>query len=313
MGFYTESARRLINPMDVPAFFEECAKTERKLFEGLIELDFAEVYCESGLAVFTEEEKAAANDAATTGFKATIEKLYKDFVEALTKAYNNIKDKLSEFFNKTASLVNSKVLQDPKAKFCPTKDIWFAEYASKMDELVNIKELNNILTDLTNREITDENYTASTADFRRRLNDSIDKVPTSVIEYEEGRKAIKPVILGKQTIGELQTALSAGGIGKDIASVFNTLKTDDSMKFKIKDTDSDGVKKGKEALASNVFQAKIAFFMVKCKTVSNTLKIARRNYASIASYVRGGAEAKNESAFLYETLSDMFCESVFGI
>ena len=67
MGFYTEAAKQLnnsnsnITPMDAPSFLYECAQTEQALFEGLIELDFAQVYNEAGVISLTEADEKAAS------------------------------------------------------------------------------------------------------------------------------------------------------------------------------------------------------------------------------------------------------------
>jgi len=332
MGVYTESARQLINPMDIPTFMIECAKTERALFEGVIELDFAEVYKENGLAVFTEEETAAADTASNNATEQATENIFKKFGEALKKAFEAITNKLKDFFEKTASLVNSKVINDPKAASCTTKDIWFKKYKEATDKLNVLSDYQKaadkakaLMEKAWSGDLDDSSFDEY-KDFCKELIDTAVKfieIPTTVEEYNNStsdlKNQVEPVELGsmKNEFGELQKALSVGGIGSNLKDIFSKLSSKEKL-FEAKPDETTEQKNARRTCAATFCTIKLQLFQNECKIVSNTCKIARRNYSEIAAAVKGSnakadeTTVQNNSA-VYAALSDMLCESVFGI
>lgn len=138
MGFYTEAAKRLnnITPIDAASFFIECAETEQALFEGLIELDFAQVYNESGVIKLSEADEAAAKDASDKAIEQASKNIFQRFLEALKKVFDKVTAALADFFNGTKSLA-AKKLDNPRAKNCQIKDVWFSDYKKFVVTLEN--------------------------------------------------------------------------------------------------------------------------------------------------------------------------------
>lgn len=324
MGFYTESAKQMINPMDVPTFMIECAQSERKLFEGLIELDFAEVYCESGLAFLTEEETKAAEDTAKKSIGQVIGGIWTKFIEAIKKAYDNITSKLKEFFDKTSAMVNKgKILDDPKAKECTTEDIWYADYkkeADKINVLATFKDTAAELEKFYRSALEGDLDETALNNYYNEVMKAIEKltsVPTTVDEYNANKEnsPIKPVALGTKSaeFGELKKALNPGGIGDNIKSVFSTLSQKEKF-FDVKEDDDEKVKKDLVKIAKAFSLFKLGLFTNECSIISKSCKIARRNFTEIAAYVKGGekpAEEKASESAIYASYSDLLCESVF--
>ena len=331
MGFYTESAKQLINPVSIPDFLMECAHIDRVLFEGMIELDFAEIYNESGNIVLTEEEQQAGETAAKDAEKKAGENIFKKFLEALKGIFSKIGDALNKFFSETTSLVSSKVINDPKAKECQTEDIWYGDYVTRTKPFLDLsaydKFLNvvkNLYTNIIkgNYEDTDLNSLNKeslimAAELNRFLN-----FPTTVEENNNApdNSKINPVKLGTKAgeFKDLQKDLSPAGIATAVKSIFSKLSTPDEYVIKI-DKDSETKKIDQRIVRqfkSAIFGAKLTLMTFTGKAVSNSLKIARRNYKEIAAAVKGkevnaSEKETNEAVFVAAQFSDLFCESVF--
>lgn len=139
MGYYTEAAKAIneaaISPMDIPTFFLESTIMERKLFEGLIELDFAEVYNEAGLIYLSEEEQEAAGEVAEKKQEEVKKNLFQSFLNALSKAFTTIREKLQEFLNKTKGLAKMR-LDEKKCKECKIEDVWYKNYSDCAEDIL---------------------------------------------------------------------------------------------------------------------------------------------------------------------------------
>lgn len=307
MGFYTESAKQMINPMDVPSFFIECAETERKLFEGLIELDFAEVYKENGLAVFTEEETAAAEETSKKAFKDVVADLVKKFEGALKAAYDAITDKLKELFDKTADLLTKKVLDNPEAAKCDLDVVWYEDYYKKATE--SLKSVESVLDKMNSDIAKDEEAASKFDEIYAQITEAVGKIPTTV---EAAQAENKDLItkMNAHDVKSLAKALSPAGIGSELTGAYNNLKKVDLSHYAIEDSDADAVKERKVKVLQKVNKVKLAYFAAKAKIAMNTANIARNNFVKLASYVKG---TKKESAEMYDIMNDILCESILGI
>lgn len=329
MGFYTESAKQLISPLSVPDFLMECHHVDNVLFEGLIELDFAEVYNESGLISLTEEEQEQAQAAADNAAKEASQNIFKKFLETLKGIFNKISEALKNFFSQTMSLVSTKVINDPKAKDCQTEDIWYGDYIAKVKPFVDMSSYDEYLK--TVKEFYNNLANGSTdgaEDLQKELVEvgatynKFTKYPTTVEENNnaEDEFKINPVKLGTKA-GEfknLQKDLSPAGIATAVKAMFGKLSTPDEYVIKI-DKDSETKKIDQKVARSfkvAVFGLKLDLMRYTGKIISSSLKIAKRNYKEIAACVKGkeaGAseEKTQEAAFIAAQFSDLFCESVF--
>ena len=363
MGFYTEAAKQLnnsnITPIDMPTFLYECAQTEQQLFEGLIELDFAQVYSESGVITLTEADKEAAQDASDKAIADASKNIFQRFLDAIKKVFDKVSAALIDFFNGTKSLV-AKKLNNPRAKSCQIKDVWFSDYKKLVVALENqCKESLNFIP-----VITDANGTELVEDLKVQskcicdlLGNLIGIIPTTKegVENAENKKAflqsvkerrnelkeiagghvgktaftrnfanllnvaegmyddLKPKELGGIDMTALTKEISVGGAGSNIKAIFELLKKPEPK------LDDEGKKvKEKTALTVSLTKVRLALFTSYTKGCLNTAKIARRNYAVISKYISGKvlnpgeAENANESAAYYGSMSDLFCEQVFG-
>lgn len=329
MGFYTESAKQLINPVSIPDFLMECAHIDRVLFEGMIELDFAEIYNESGNIVLTEEEQQAGETAAKDAEKKAGENIFKKFLETLKGIFSKIGDALNKFFSETTSLVSSKVINDPKAKECQTEDIWYKDYLKKTEPITNmsfyddyLNSVKEIYTQILNGHIDQSEALGDAFTEVSNKMSEFAKFPTTVEENNnvDGAYKIEVSKLGDKAaeFKDLQRNLSPAGIATNVKTVFNKLSTPDEYVIKI-DKDSE-TKKFDQRLSRSfkvaVFGLKLDLMKVTGKCISNGLKIARRNYKEIAAAVKGkevkaSEKETNEAVFVAAQFSDLFCESVF--
>ena len=123
----------------------ECHRIDNILFEGMIELDFAEVYNESGAIVLTEADEEEAKETVNNAEKTSIKTLWNKFVETLKGVFEKIKGALDKFFSQTLSIVSTKVISSDKAKNCPTKDIWYDKYFEKCAPIVQMGSYDSYL------------------------------------------------------------------------------------------------------------------------------------------------------------------------
>lgn len=322
MGFYTESAKQLINPVSIPDFLMECAHIDRVLFEGMIELDFAEIYNESGNIVLTEEDQQAGETAAKDAEKKAGENIFKKFLETLKSIFSKIGDALNKFFSETTSLVSSKVINDPKAKECQTEDIWYKDYLKKTEPITNmsfyddyLNSIKAIYTKIINGHIDQREALEDAVTEVRIKMSGFAKFPTTVEENNDADSTYKIEVskLGAKAaeFKDLQRDLSPAGIATNVKTVFSKLSTPDEYVIKI-DKDSE-TKKFDQRLSISfkaaVFGLKLDLMKITGKCISSSLKIARRNYKEIAAAVKG-KEVK-EVTFIAAQFSDLFCESVF--
>lgn len=348
MGFYTESAKQLIaSPLTVPEFMMECSRIDHILFEGMIELDFAEVYNESGVITLTEADGEEAQKAVGDAEKTSIKTIFNKFLETLKGVFEKISGALDKFFSQTLSLVNSKTINDPKAKECKTKDIWYADYFKKCapitqmstydDYLKAAKDYYEKIVNLDAEGMSDTTeLTNGFVSYSDKLS-SYTKFPTTLKENEsaDAEFKIEPVKLGSKSseFSALQKDLSPAGISGIIKVLYSKLKTPDEYIIKVekigKDATEDQKDENKKAkavarsFAVAVFGVKLDLLRITGKIISNGLQIGRRNYKEIAACVKGTAAAADnadnkeattkaeEAAFLAGQFSDLFCESVF--
>ena len=161
MGYFIEEAKNLnsVNILDVPSYFIECTQTERKLFEGLIELDFAEVYNEAGIISLTEADEEKASEEADKATNNFIVKIFKGFMDAMRNLFQKAKDKFNEFLKKLADkkVDKDKIIKEKDiAAKCTEKDIWFKDYIDTCDAIVSKSELEKIINEYTVQESADK-------------------------------------------------------------------------------------------------------------------------------------------------------------
>ena len=347
MGYYTEAAKQLINPMDVPTFFIECAQTEHQLFEGLIELDFAQIYNEAGIISLTEADEEKANDAAASATNDTTDNIWTKFINAIKHAFEKIKEAFNKFLASVGS--HAKILDDPKVKDCKKEDVWFADYKAKCDEYLTKENIKDYIAgfgkDILKKAGSegDEVIVKTAEKITKDLDtakEMISKIPTNADEYTNGTNGKNKNLLpgglkklGDQNMAALKECLSLKGLTQRISAAFNMLSKDDRSNYKIQKDDSDDLKKAKREASKHVTKMRLEYFMTECKVCSTTAKIARANYSAIKAVVKGkeGAEenkaaentkaaennnnaeqkATGEAVALACVASDFFCESIF--
>lgn len=229
MGFYTEDAKRLnITPIDAPAFFIECAQTEQALFEGLIELDFAEVYNEAGIMTLSEADVEAAKSASDKAVDDASKSIFQKFLGAIQKIFDKVSAALIDFFNGTKSLV-AKKLDNPRAKHCQVKDIWFSDYKAVVTDLENVckDSLSNIKVWPENAD--DSEYVSLIKEQSKSITESLSNIlaamPTTRQEAEDKERAKSFADALAEARNGLKE-LSSGNIGstqytRNLASIIN--------------------------------------------------------------------------------------------
>ncbi len=316
MGFYIESAKQMINPMNVPTFMIECAETERKLFEGLIELDFAEVYCESGLAVFTEEEKADAQKAGEEGSKKSIKTIVDNFVSALKAAFNSAKERLGKIFDSITDKVTKGILDSDKlkdAKVAQIEILWYEDYHKKAIE--SLKSVDDVLTNISSQIAKGEDFTDKLGAAYKEISEKVAEIPTK-LEEAKAKDASLVSKIGDHDVKTLVKALSPAGIGRDLDEVYNNLKKVDLTHFAVSDNNSDHENDRNAKVLSQVFKVKLAYFAARAKIAMTTANIAMKNLGTLRGIVKGAdkgetAEKTQESVAIYNALVDIFCESIY--
>ena len=122
MGHYIEEAKNMnsIDALSAPSFLIESAKTELQLFEGLIELDFAEVYNENGIISLSEADQESASEQSDQAQNNFIKNIWKKFTDTIKKMLKSIKEKFNEFTKKLADkkVDRDKYIKDEKARSC---------------------------------------------------------------------------------------------------------------------------------------------------------------------------------------------------
>ena len=287
MGYYTEEAKQLnsLDTLDVPSFFIECAQTERQLFEGLIELDFAEVYNEAGIISLTEADEEKATEEADKATNNFIVKIWKGFIEAIKNALQKVKEKFDEFLRKLADKKVDKdklIAQKDIAAKCDKKDIWYKDYMDACDAIISKSAIEEIINNYTVEASVDGYFkkysavcekimdAAKDAGFMYEsdfdMNDSFErtfwemtkavdailvKIPTDAEDTNfNGIFGVNldAVELGSKAneLPDLVRELSLQGLSKRIDKCFKMLAKDDTSKFKIQKGDSKEIKNAKK-------------------------------------------------------------------
>lgn len=314
MGFYTESARQMINPMDVPTFMIECAQTERELFEGLIELDFAQVYKENGLAVFTEEETEAADKAGKEASGNVIATIIKKAQEALSNAFKKVEEKIKELQDKSIEFFTKKVLENPKAKECDKSVLWWEDYKKAAEAALNPKQIPNELNRIAINAGKDKDEQLNKiSQFFDDFNSKLAGIPTSTAEAEsaDNKSDVKATPVKDHDIMSLRKALSDATAYDELKKIYEELKKVDTSQFDIKEGDSDELIANKTKSARQVWKLKLGYFMAAGKVYLTIVKIAYEDLTAIRTYIKGGSkEEVQQNSAIYSAISDLLYESI---
>ena len=322
MGYYTEAAKRLItSPMDAPTFLYEAAQTEHKLFEGLIELDFAQVYNESGVITLSEADEQQATDAAEKGSENAIKQIFTKFKETIQHMWETIQEKLREFFAGIQGFFGVKI-DKAKAAGCQIKDILYSDYWNEAVKITSLKEadIDAIKFSVNDKEKLSFNATQAFDEKKAAIKQALETLPTTVEKYNEAKNAnISPKAVGTLKIEDLQKALSPKGIADNIKYTFGILKKDDVIKNKIDSVlrsagmNEKQYKQLKFKFSTIYTKYRVYLFGTQIKVTTNTLTIARRNYSTLKRFAAGKITNANEAAIAYNNaMSDFVCEQVFG-
>ena len=120
---------------------------------------------------------------------------------------------------------------------------------------------------------------------------------------------LKPKELGGIDMTALTKEISVGGAGSNIKAIYEILK-------KPAKPEKENPRLVTPWMISTT-KIRLALFKSYTKGCLNTAKIARRNYAVISKFISGKVlnpdeNTANESAAYYGSMSDLFCEQVFG-
>lgn len=317
MGVYVESARNItsdpINMLTAPGLLIDCAQTEQKLFEALIELDFAEVYNESGMVILTEEDKAAASAQSTKKLSEKIKEKWNKFVQW-------IKDKWNQFVDAVDKMLKDSVLSQidkniDKGANAPLKaadgtdgDYWYAdiydayekEYNSVIRDFPTFIEAKMIEPDDATLDVTEVLRTA--AECKQRLSD-----------FNYITKISKVQRVNSSQLQALKQYIGFKSLTNDVKKTFDALVKKPGNYDTVKSNTAQENNKFKLSVAMIGYRT--ALFSFRLRQATKTMSQARRNYVQIAQHakkmVQMAGTATNEEALLIGAASDLFCESVF--
>lgn len=319
MGVYTESAKQIYNSsvdaLSAPMFMINCAETERKLFEAVIELDFAEVYNESGVIYLSEADQQAADEKTKTSFGEKIKSVWRKFIETITNAFNTVISKIDEFIKGTAGLIKvSKKLDSPEIKKCQVEQLWFADLKKGFDDEWNRLQKAQVSIEQeglgSGAAASNDTFlfgvnAENLEKFKMELKVAVTKVEQNLLHHESP--------LGNHNMSELKAVISMKNVVSDIKGTFEAFKKNDKINALISKADnSEKASKGFKYLTT-ITGIRLKMFSYKCTTSMKVASLARKNYVTLINYVSKPGKYYDESATEAETLSDLFCESVFGL
>ena len=309
MGFYTESAKELIsNPLSAPEFLMECNRIDRAIFEGMIELDFAEAYSANGTIFLEEGEEEAGKKAADDANDKAGESIWKAFIDALKSAFDRVKEALEKFFSQILSVVKTKVINDEKAGKCEETDIWCFDYLDKVEPLTKLSALKDLITKETEIQTRlqsakegevsgiKEELSNLANEYKERLEEYTKyKIDKAENEKSDSKYQLPVTKLGdhKSEFTKMQQALSPAGVASCISATFDKLKTPFDMRSESNKYATSEQKNVARIIKQKISSLKLDLFNATAKVVMNFLKLAWRNYRLIYNFVKGKAKAEN--------------------
>jgi hypothetical protein len=145
MGVYSEMAAEQLNEQnmldnfkftDLLEFSVDLERADQAMFDAMLEMDFHEAFCESGLIYLSEEEKASGIESAIGKMKEKLVALINKFVEMIKTAVAKIMNALAELTERNKALV-AKIGKLNKNEFRKL----FADYPKKGEiKITNVKE-----------------------------------------------------------------------------------------------------------------------------------------------------------------------------
>lgn len=312
-------------------------KSDLQLFEAMIERDFAEAYCESGIVSITEEEMATVNDAAKKGIITKIKEAIKkaiDVIVGLANSFANAVLKIAKadqaLYKKFASYVTAEKLKD-----CPIKGktVDFEKYRESvkkaselglkstgiLDKIDNATEdsLANIVEEFNkNLEEVKENDKNLNAD--NYINDKDEPIIKKI-----GSEL--PVLVADIKTGYKTTAKALSNTKNDSIKVLRELEKTFSGQMK-STTDKFELEKlnAKHNIVNELIRLTNKSFNIQKSMSQRLISIERSNFVALGNWAMKNAGVKPENkeevvnnsalveeCFILSELSEDFVESAF--
>ena len=298
-------------PSNAIEFMIEAERIDNKLFESIIEVDFAEAYNEAGIISLTEAEQQAAAGAQKKGFFAKIGEIAKKAIEAVKRLIGRIvgffegliknDQKLSEKYGK---YINKSAL----AK-CPATgkyvDVDAYNKACKYIQALSGQSNDSETDAWTEFDFKDPNTYEKITDSKGKINQiTMDKI---VVDSGD-----KPIIstMRDEDFGFVVDCIITQKV-KERITEFRKLESDTITWMTREQKDAEGIINNKESDETAVQGANIAYKNTTAamslatyainKIVAmteNAIKVSRANYLKFAHWAAVGA--KNESAAEFE-------------
>jgi hypothetical protein len=296
MGVYSEMAAEQLNEQnmldnfkftDLLEFSVDLERADKAMFDAMLEMDFHEAFCESGLIYLSEEEKASGIESAIGKMKEKLVALINKFVEMIKTAVAKIMNALAELTERNKALV-AKIGELNKNEFRKL----FADYPKKGEvKITNVKEgfddevkaafkkLSDIQKDANN----DKRVLAIKDGIRGTVEDAVSDAANNYSSYFEVMTAAE-FINTKMFDGLYSVVKNGGGgmvatVSREVENAKKTAQMDiKALKADKKTADGDE--------SRELVNAKIAVYSAVSAGYSKVLSVCANFVASRSAYYR---------------------------
>ena len=296
MGVYSEMAAEQLNEQnmldnfkftDLLEFSVDLERADQAMFDAMLEMDFHEAFCESGLIYLSEEEKASGIENAIGKMKDKLVALINKFVEMIKTAVAKIMNALAELTERNKALV-AKIGPLNKNEFRKL----FADYPKKGEiKITNVKEGfdNEVkaafkkLSDIQKDANNDKRVLAIKDGIRGTVEDAVSDAANNYSSYFEVMTAAEfiktPMFSGLYTVVKNGGGGMVATVSKEVENAKKTAQMDiKSLKADKKTADGDE--------SRELVNAKIAVYSAVSAGYSKLLSVCANFVARRAAYYR---------------------------
>ena len=304
MGVYSEMAAEQLNEQnmldnfkftDLLEFSVDLERADQAMFDAMLEMDFHEAFCESGLIYLSEEEKASGLESAIGKMKDKLVALINKFVEMIKTAVAKIMNALAELTERNKALV---------AKIGPLNERefkkLFADYPKKGEVKITyvkdgfedevrsaFKKLSDIQKDANN----DKRVLAIKDGIKSTVEDAVSDAANNYTNYFEVMTAAE--FIKTKMFYNLYSYLKSSSVPSVVANISKEVEfAKKTAQMDIKALKAD--KKTAEGDSRELINAKIAVYSAVSAGYSKLLSVcanyvARRTSAYRSAYAKMGA------------------------
>lgn len=293
-------------PSNFMEFMIEAERIDNKLFESIIEVDFAEAYNEAGVICLTEEEKAAAADAQKKGFFARVGELFSKAIEAIKKLVGRVVGFFEGIIKNDSKITENyaKYVNQSALSKCPIK----GKYVSAQ----RFEEAKDLLFGLANgtqgeggfdkwnprhseveEQIKKNKEEVDAAKIDSIILDSGDKPLVSAMGADDFNLMVKTI-----TAGEMNTRIKQFRMAEQhLLNAMEKAKKNAEATINNSEAKEDAVAGANVIYKNSVAMSSFATYTVN-KLVSlaeQSVKVSRANFLKFAHWAKATSSGKDEA------------------